>query len=186
MAVGSVVGSGGEVGSCVGAGTCVNSGDGVTVGETVTSEVGSGPGAPIVAEGVAVGTAVAAIVLVADGVAEGTGSTKGVAVGADPWPKGRGVGIGAKISGDMVGGVPPSAGPAQATAATSITGMLATAIRLTIDFIPGHLSEHSRRWEQACGTCGVRAHAFSCFVNRASVACVHSLQNGTVRTLTSG
>lgn len=114
----------------VGTGATVDGG----VEVAVASVVGSGPGAPIVADGVAVGTAVSSMATV------GTGSRKGVAVGVGVEPNGRGVGIGAKTSGEIVGGVLPSAGPVHATAAASTIGALATAIRFTIDFIPENLS----------------------------------------------
>jgi hypothetical protein len=64
----------------------------------------------------------------------------GVDVGVGVSPNGLGVGIGEKMSGEMVGGVLPSAEPVQATAMAMMAGKAASAIRLTIKFIPGHLS----------------------------------------------
>lgn len=122
------------VASAVGVGTSATVGSGVVE----ASEVGSGPGAPTVDEGVAVGCTVGSSVAVIATV--GTGSRNGVAVGVGVCPNGRGVGIGAKMSGEIVGGMLPSAGPVQATPAASTTGMLAIKIRFTINFIPRRLS----------------------------------------------
>lgn len=59
----------------------------------------------------------------------------GVEVGVGVSPKGRGVGIGAKMSGEIVGGTPPSAFPAHATTVASKRDPTTTAICLENDFM---------------------------------------------------
>ncbi len=153
VGVGTGLGVGVSSGEIVGFGVMVGTGTAVGPVVAVSSGVGAGPGAPIVAEGVAVGATVAEIIVVE------IGRMNGVAVGVGVWPNGRGVGIGAKTSGEIVGGMLPSAGPVQATAAASINGAPATTTRLRIDIIPGYLSEHPANRSCHCSRFGQRARA---------------------------
>lgn len=50
------------------------------------------------------------------------------------------------MSGEIVGGMLPSAVPVQATANASAVEALATAIRLSIGFIPGYLCSRYQNW----------------------------------------
>jgi len=143
------VGSGVAVGAGVGSTVAVLEGSGVGTGVTVAVGsgveppigVGAGPGAPTVGDGVAVGSEVAVGSAVAKMSTVGTGTTKGVGVGVVIGLKGLGVGIGAKMSGEIVGGALPSAGPVQAAAAAVTISAPATANRLANSFmsdLPSH------------------------------------------------